>query len=1260
MATIKATFSLVDEMSAKLEKVAQTGRNALSQWENSGNSLDKAFDKATTKTAKAASTIDSVNSSTRSVTTTTDSLASALDKEATRLEKVALNARLKADMDKRMADRAREYYEEIKDRTDAEGKFTEELNKSAQAALLEADRLEKAAEASNKKADAAERAASATRDNASETAKAADALEKYGNESEQAGKKSQKFGDDATEAIQSVEDLLVTVGITKLLKSIGDAFVDCVGDAIEFESAITGVYKTVDGTPEQLAQISDEVKDLALNIPATTTEIAAVAEAAGQLGIATENVMAFSEVMINLGEATNLTSDEAASALAKFTNITGTSAEEYENLGSTIVALGNNFATTEADIVAMSTRMASAGTLAGMTESDILALAASLSSVGIEADAGGSSMSTLISKMQLAVETGNEQLEQFASVAGYSADEFTKKWGEDAAQALYAFIAGLQDTERNGMSATAVLDDMGITEIRLSNAIKALSNNSDSLGQALTFASGAWEENTALATEANTRYATLESKLGMTKNAANNLSIAVGDVFTPAISKAAEVGQTALESLTSIAKEHPEVVKALAAITAGLAAYTAGVTAHVAVKKLLTIAQRNFNAAAFANPYVLLATGVAAVVTACVLFADKMGTAQDRMEQLTATSKKHESELNALKSEYESVCDTYGETSYQAQELSWKIESLTAEYEASKKTLGEYIDEHQKLEQSWKDNLNSRNEAVESVEKEGDSIYALVNRLDQLTSASDLSSTEQAELLAVIDGLNKKVPQLSLSYDTLTGKMSSTKEAILAIADAEIKSKKVDTISENLRNALEEKEKQAQKRTEDLEEQADAQRELNRLQESYSKWYEEHKYSLNSTKNASKMGQYMAKIAEAQEQVDTFTAAVEADEQAMANAEAQAEEFAQKLADLGYASLQQVENSKSVESAIDNMCSSLEGLKASYDEAYTAAKASFDGQFSLFDEAKADMESTVSKAQEALNSQLEYWKNYADNVNVLRSVSAEDLGVTKENYDALMSYVQDGSEQAAGLAKSMVDAINSGNQEAITKLANTVGEVQAKRDEAADAIANWQIDFDEKVKKIIDSAKSAVEKLDLDGEATKAAKSTFDAYAETILSQGAKAVSNAKSIASQIKSALNINASVNVGTSGKVGKGYASGTDYATAGVHLVGEHGPELVEFAGGEKVYTADETEGILARSAAKEFYATPQGDIGKSETPKDSDGPKIIRLEINGAGAIEVDENVDEATVVAIMQQHLKPVLTSIVKQEIYEEGDLSYDY
>lgn len=372
---------------------------------------------------------------------------------------------------------------------------------------------------------------------------ASDSVENYSDKIEKAGNDSEEFGEKTTDALNSIEDLLVGAGIVSGLKAIGDAFISTTKDAIEFESAITGVYKTVDGTAEQLAAISNGVKDLSTDIPSTTTEIAAVAEAAGQLGIATENVMSFTEVMINLGEATNLTADEAASSLAKFSNITQMSADNYENLGSTIVALGNNLATTEADIVHMATRMASAGTLAGLTESQILALAGSLSSVGIEADAGGSAMSTLLSRMQLAVETGNESLEQFASVAGYTADEFSQKWGENAVDALYAFISGLNDTERNGASATAILDGMGITEIRLSNAVKSLANNHEGLADALKLADAAWEENNALAEEANKRYATLESKLAMTKNAATNFSTAIGEVFTPTVSQAADVGK---------------------------------------------------------------------------------------------------------------------------------------------------------------------------------------------------------------------------------------------------------------------------------------------------------------------------------------------------------------------------------------------------------------------------------------------------------------------------------------------------------------------------------------------------------------------------------------------------------------------------------------------------------------------------------------------------------------------------------------------
>ena len=264
----------------------------------------------------------------------------------------------------------------------------------------------------------------------------ATSIDKYGKETKEAADQSQKFGQKSKDAVADLRDMLLAAGITATLKEIAEAFKACVDASIEFESAITGVYKTVDGTDAQLAEITQGVKDLSLVIPATTTEIAAVAEAAGQLGIVTPSVLDFTPVMIALGAATNLTSTEGAAMLAKFANITKLPTGDYERLGSVIVDLGNNYATTEADIVAMALRLAGAGAQAGLTQDQIMGISAALSSVGIEAEMGGSAVSKLMLNLQASVKTGSEELDKYAQVAGMTADEFTRLFGEDAAAAL--------------------------------------------------------------------------------------------------------------------------------------------------------------------------------------------------------------------------------------------------------------------------------------------------------------------------------------------------------------------------------------------------------------------------------------------------------------------------------------------------------------------------------------------------------------------------------------------------------------------------------------------------------------------------------------------------------------------------------------------------------------------------------------------------------------------------------------------------------
>lgn len=380
--------------------------------------------------------------------------------------------------------------------------------------------------------------------------------------------KTKAFGDGMVKAGQKTRYMsLMAAG---LLVGIGKA-------AIDFETAWTGVLKTVDGTPQELEAVRKGILDLAQSTSSSSEEIAAVAEAAGQLGIATPDILEFTETMVMLGDTTNLSAEQAATALAKFANITKMAPSDYSKLGSVIVDLGNNFATTEADIVEMATRLAASGELAGLSEPQIMALAAAMSSVGIEAEAGGSAMSKLLKDIQLSTELGGERLEQFASVAGMSADEFKRAFAEDGAAALGAFIDGLNDTERNGKSAVQILDEMGLTDVRLSNTILALANSNGIMTGAVETATGAWEDNIALSEEANKRYQTTEAKINQAKETIKSLGIEIGAELLPIISDALEVVKDWVKRFSDMDEGTKRTILKVLAFTAALSPMLSGI-----------------------------------------------------------------------------------------------------------------------------------------------------------------------------------------------------------------------------------------------------------------------------------------------------------------------------------------------------------------------------------------------------------------------------------------------------------------------------------------------------------------------------------------------------------------------------------------------------------------------------------------------------------------------------------------------------------
>ncbi|WP_461371886.1 phage tail tape measure protein, partial [Candidatus Darwinibacter acetoxidans] len=316
--------------------------------------------------------------------------------------------------------------------------------------------------------------------------------------------------------------------------------------AIDFESAFAGVRKTVHATEAEFAALERGIRDMASEIPAAATEIAGVAEAAGQLGIQNEHILSFTRTMIDLGESTNMSAEQAATSLARLANITQMPQSEFDRLGSTIVALGNNLATTEAEIVEMGLRLAGAGKQIGMTEAEILSFAGALSSVGIAAEAGGSAFSKVMIQMQLAAETGGAALDNFARVAGMSAEQFARQFRENAAEALIAFINGLQQTEEQGISAIKVLDDIGITEVRMRDALLRAAGAGELFAESIKLGTQAWEENTALTNEAAQRYETTASKLEIMRNRLQDVAITFGEILLPPLVAVAEkVGEFA-------------------------------------------------------------------------------------------------------------------------------------------------------------------------------------------------------------------------------------------------------------------------------------------------------------------------------------------------------------------------------------------------------------------------------------------------------------------------------------------------------------------------------------------------------------------------------------------------------------------------------------------------------------------------------------------------------------------------------------------
>lgn len=1319
MADLLARFKLVDEMSDKLGSMAEKGQSMTEQWERAGDAANAALEGIAGGVSTAVSSVDGIATSIDNLqaamgqadywtdavgnysrelleaTYSTEELvemglksADALEEQNRMLElceqsaselgrSMDATAQIQQDLSAAM-DEAAQTADRLADNEDVSAETKQALAKASTEAAEAMRELEKAQQEADEALEAynqtmasgtsdlnqleaaAKRAGHAAENLAEANGRASEATEELSNASEQAAEEAEGAGNKGTDAIGAVAGALAAAGITAKVMEIAGAVYELAGSFSEAEKTIVGATGATGRELDELMSNSLDVyaSSSAENLNEVAAGMMNVKTATGLTGDALEEATDAALVLNNvLGYEVSESSRTAGALMKNF----GVSAQEAYNL----IAIGaQNGADKNGDLLDVLNEYSAQYSALGLSAEEFV------SSLVDGAEAGVFSVDKVgdaVKEFNIRAKDGSDTTAEAFELLGMNADVMSEKFaaGGDTARTAFFEVVNALESMDDPMSKNAAAvglfgtqyEDLEATVLPVLSGIEG--GTLDMYDAVGTLAEGA------------------QSMGDEWQAAGNSIKAAFGAAITPAVSAGSSALAGFVQGVGEFLQEHPAVTKAITAIGVGLGVVVAGFALYAAGTAVATAATALFGTTLSAAiwPITAIAAAIAAVTAAALFLVDAFQEDLGEVEGLTATTREQYYELQDLNAEYEEACEKYGETSEEALRLKYQVDDLTASYEANKQTVEEFTAEVDALVQSHDELISSYEEGMATIDQNEVGTLSLIQKLEDLASTTNRTAAQEEQMKAVIDQLNTDLPELALSYDDVASSTEKSIEAMKQAAEAQ---------AEQERQA-----EQKQAYVDLLKEQANLEEEIAKAEENV-RLEQERMDNMSGWDHFWTGGEW--------DDLEAYQAALDELNAAYAENQAALQGIEDDWAGVAEAAEEAAESPSSYEEAVsiayDNVRAKVEELCAAYDEAYQAALESFEGQFGLFDEAEADMDATVANAQAALDSQLAYWESYSANVETLKNTSAEDLGVTQENYEALMAYAQSGNEEAAGLAASMAEAINSGNTEAVAALAETVGQVQAAKETAAAAVADWQTDFTAQMNAIEQEMQDTINGMDLSEEASAAASSTISSYADQIRAGKNGAVSAAREVASAVTSALssaNATIHVNVTSSGSVAghaKGttnaesvflageqgpelvarpaaaYASGTTDSTD-YFIAGENGPELIVGEQGSTVFPTQETDRLIAALNEKrqplQVFTSGGGSETSSGRETAQEQVKRILLEIAGSGAIEVSGNgADRETVLQIMWENLKPILMSIIQSEIYEEGDMSYEY
>ena len=314
------------------------------------------------------------------------------------------------------------------------------------------------------------------------------------------------------------------------------AFGMAASKAMAFESAMADVAKVVNfETQSEFQAMNKTVMDMAGRIPMAADGIAAIIAAAGQSGVAKQDLAEFAEQAAKMGVAFDLTGDQAGKMMSDWRAGMNLTLPQVYSLADAVNHLSNNMNATAPALGEVIQRVGAVAMVCGLSETKVAALGAALLSAGASPEVAATALKSFTTTLVKGTAMSKDQAAAFASI-GLSATQLAKDMQTDAQGTIFKVLEAIAAKPKE-LQMSLLTTMFGQEAL---GSIAPLLQNMGNLSQAFELVGDKANYAGSMQAEFDTRSKTVANTLQLLSNKLTNLAISVGNAFLPSIGWAAE------------------------------------------------------------------------------------------------------------------------------------------------------------------------------------------------------------------------------------------------------------------------------------------------------------------------------------------------------------------------------------------------------------------------------------------------------------------------------------------------------------------------------------------------------------------------------------------------------------------------------------------------------------------------------------------------------------------------------------------------